>query len=254
MSSRVLIVDDETNIRRMMRLTLEADGYEVEDADDGAKALIAFGDGARFDAVLLDQKMPVMDGIETLQQMRARAPSARVIMITAFGSIELAVEAMKLGATDFLRKPLTPETLRGAVAAALSKAPPVPQMVRVPPQIATPPADLPPVEVWTVNGFFIHARPAPEGAPANEHLFQVRHAIRGPQGEVAVTVDAKEVARVAQVTGRPLHADGAFWHQRAERAVVNQFFRESAPPPGNRLVVNHITDDAIRQAKDWTKD
>ena len=90
------------------------------------RALALFGDGARFDAVLLDQKMPGMDGIETLRQIRHRAPAARVIMITAFGTIELAVEAMKLGATDFLRKPLTPETLRGALAAALSKAPQAP--------------------------------------------------------------------------------------------------------------------------------
>jgi CheY-like chemotaxis protein len=253
MTRRVLIVDDETNIRRMMRLTLEADGYDVEDADDGAKGLTLFGDGARFDAVLLDQKMPGLDGIETLQQMRARAPAARVIMITAFGSIELAVEAMKLGATDFLRKPLTPETLRGAIAAALSKAPPTPPRDHLE-SSSTAPAVLPPVEVWTVNGFFIHARPAPEGAPANEHLFEVRHAVRGPQGEIVVTVDPAVVARVARETGRDLQAGGAFWRQRAERAVVNQFFREAAPPPGNRLVVNRISDEAVRMANDWTKD
>jgi DNA-binding response OmpR family regulator len=253
MSRRVLIVDDETNIRRMMRLTLEADGYDVEDAEDGAKGLALFGDGARFDAVLLDQKMPGMDGIETLRQIRNRAADARVIMITAFGTIELAVEAMKLGATDFLRKPLTPETLRGAVAAALSKAARAPQPGRMPSPSAAS-VELPSIEVWTVNGFFIHARPARDGAPANEHLFEIRHAVRGPQGEVVVTVDPNEVARVARTTGRDLHPSGAFWRQRAERAVVNQFFRESAPPPGNRLLVNHIPDDAILLAKDWTKD
>ena len=250
MTRRVLIVDDEPNIRRMMRLTLEPDGYEVEDAEDGTKGLALFGDGSRFDAVLLDQKMPGLDGIETLRQIRGRAPAARVIMITAFGTIELAVEAMKLGATDFLRKPLTPEAMRGALAAVLSKAPPAPQ----PPQRRSAAPELPPVALWTVNGFFIHALPAREGALANEHLFEIRHATNGPQGEVIVTVDMNEVARVARATGRDLHAGGAFWHQRAERAVVNQFFRESAPPLGNRLVVNRVPDDVIRQAKDWTKD
>ncbi len=69
MTRRVLIVDDEANIRRMMQLTLEADGYDVEDAADGATALERFGDGSRFDAVVLDQKMPGMDGIETLRHM-----------------------------------------------------------------------------------------------------------------------------------------------------------------------------------------
>ena len=97
----------------------------------------------RFDAVLLDQKMPGLDGIETLRQIRGRAPAARVIMITAFGTIELAVEAMKLGATDFLRKPLTPEALRGALAAALSKAPPAAPAARPAPS-GTAPVDLPP--------------------------------------------------------------------------------------------------------------
>ncbi|MCM3881217.1 MAG: response regulator [Vicinamibacterales bacterium] len=253
MSKRVLIIDDETNIRRMMRLTLESDGYEVEDADDGAKGLSMFGNGERFDAVLLDQKMPGMDGISTLRQIRERAPSARVIMITAFGTIELAVDAMKLGATDFVRKPTTPDALRGALAAALSKTPVAPATRRAPTPSAAP-LELPPVEVWTVNGFFIRARPAPEGAAANEHLFEIRHAARGPQGEVVVVVDLKEVTRLAKVIERELPVGGAFWRQRAERAVVNHFFREAAPPAGNRLVLNHISDDAIVLARSWTKD
>lgn len=253
MSRRVLIIDDETNIRRMMRLTLESDGYEVEDAEDGVKGLAMFGNGERFDAVLLDQKMPGMDGISTLRQIRERAPSARVVMITAFGTIELAVDAMKLGATDFLRKPTTPDALRGALAAALSKIAPAPQ-ARRPPAPSTAPVELPPAEVWTVNGFFIRAKPATEGAAANEHLFEIRHAARGPQGEVVVVVDLKEVARLAKVIERELKVGGAFWRQRAERAVVNHFFREAAPPPGNRLALNHISDDAIVLARSWTKD
>ena len=70
MSRRVLVIDDETNIRRMIRITLEADGYEIEDAADGKTGLDSFGDGSRFDAVVLDQKMPGMDGLETLKQIR----------------------------------------------------------------------------------------------------------------------------------------------------------------------------------------
>src|SRR5215203_3688156 len=85
--------------------------------------LEAFGDGSAWDAVLLDQRMPGMDGLETLRHINERDATARVIMATAYASIELAVDAMKLGATDFVRKPMTPEILRNAVAAALAKQP-----------------------------------------------------------------------------------------------------------------------------------
>jgi DNA-binding NtrC family response regulator len=123
MPKRVLIVDDEENIRRVTRLTLQSAGYEVGEASDGEKGLEVFGDGSTWDAVLLDQRMPGMDGLEVLRLINARAENARVIMATAYASIELAVDAMKLGATDFVRKPMTPEILRNAVAAALSKEP-----------------------------------------------------------------------------------------------------------------------------------
>ena len=118
MSKRILIIDDEENIRRVTRLTLQAAGYEVGEAGDGHRGLEAFGDGSGWDAVLLDQRMPGMDGLETLRHINERDASARVIMATAYASIELAVDAMKLGATDFVRKPMIPDTLRNAVAAA----------------------------------------------------------------------------------------------------------------------------------------
>ena len=118
---RVLVVDDEEHLRRVMRLTLEASGYDVAEAGDGEEALRLFGDGSSFDATLLDQRMPGIDGLETLKRMKAHRADACIIMVTAYATIELAVDAMKLGATDFVRKPMTPETLRHAVAAALAK-------------------------------------------------------------------------------------------------------------------------------------
>src|ERR1044072_6678354 len=121
MSKRILIIDDEENIRRVTRLTLQAAGYEVGEAAGGERGLEAFGDGSAWDAVLLDQRMPGMDGLETLRRLNERDATARVIMATAYASIELAVDAMKLGAPDFVRKPMTPEILRNAVTAALSK-------------------------------------------------------------------------------------------------------------------------------------
>src|SRR5689334_10033840 len=144
MSKRILIIDDEENIRRVTRLTLETAGYEVGEAADGERGLEAFGDGSSWDAVLLDQRMPGMDGLETLRHIKQRQSGARVIMSTAYASIELAVDAMKLGATDFVRKPMTPEILRNAVAAALSKSP---LETRVSPQLS--------IQTVTMNGFTI---------------------------------------------------------------------------------------------------
>src|SRR5215510_3548567 len=123
MPERVLIIDDEEHIRRMMRLTLEAAGYEVGEAQDGTEGIKVFDDGSRWSLVVLDQRMPGMDGLETLRELKQRNSGARVVMATAYASIELAVDAMKLGATDFVRKPMTPEVLRNSVAAALSKSP-----------------------------------------------------------------------------------------------------------------------------------
>jgi DNA-binding NtrC family response regulator len=132
MSKRILIIDDEENIRRVTRLTLQAAGYQVGEASDGESGLEFFGDGSTWDAVLLDQRMPGMDGLETLRHISERDSAARVIMATAYASIELAVDAMKLGATDFVRKPMTPEILRNAVASALSKEARVREKARCP--------------------------------------------------------------------------------------------------------------------------
>src|SRR5215470_6688401 len=95
MRERVLIVDDEENIRRMMRITLEAAGYAVGEAHDGPEGLKLYGDGSNWDGVVLDQRMPGMDGLETLKHIKDIKPEARVVMATAYASIELAVDAMK---------------------------------------------------------------------------------------------------------------------------------------------------------------
>src|SRR6185369_2755380 len=111
MNERILVIDDEEHIRRMMSLTLEAAGYQVGEAKDAAEGLRLYADGSRWDAVVLDQRMPGMDGLVTLRQIKTQNNDARVVMATAYASIELAVDAMKLGATDFVRKPMTPKVL-----------------------------------------------------------------------------------------------------------------------------------------------
>src|SRR5512132_847698 len=152
MSKRILIIDDEENIRRVTRLTLQAADYEVGEAGDGHRGLEAFGDGSSWDGVLLDQRMPGMDGLETLRRLKERQPEVRVIMATAYASIELAVEAMKMGATDFVRKPMTPEILRNAVAAALSKQLPSTNITaRTTHDVSISPL----IQTITMNGFTI---------------------------------------------------------------------------------------------------
>ena len=101
--ARILVIDDEKNIRTMVGLALKHEGYAVDLAEDGRSGLNTFGGGEDFDLVLLDQRMPELDGLEVLHEMRRRKPDTRVVMITAFGTIELAVDAMKSGAADFLR-------------------------------------------------------------------------------------------------------------------------------------------------------
>ena len=250
MSTRILVIDDEPNIRRMMRITLETDGYEVEDAGDGKGGLELFGDGSRFDAVVLDQKMPGMDGLETLKQIRRRSPDASVVMATAYASIELAVDAMKAGATDFLKKPLTPDTLRGAVLAAVAKRSSRPSTSPSPPAPADSSLHLPAADVWTVNGFFIRGLAGDSDEP-HEHRFSVRHAGRGPHGDVVVTLNASEMARIARLAGRTLPIGTAFWQKQAERALMNYLFEQANLPPDGRLMVNRLPDETVLQAREW---
>jgi DNA-binding response OmpR family regulator len=110
-AKRILIVDDEPNVRLMFRTTLAAIGAEIMTADDGEAALDRL-DRTSFDLVLLDLKMPRMDGMETLRRLRERGDDTPVVIVTAHGDVPHAVEAMKLGAIDFLSKPLAPTMLR----------------------------------------------------------------------------------------------------------------------------------------------
>ena len=226
---RVLVIDDETHIRHMMRLTLEAAGYEVGEAADGLRGLEMCGVGVVWDVVLLDQKMPGIDGIETLRRLRERAPATRVIMVTAFASIELAVEAMKLGATDFVRKPMTPDILRNTVAAALAK-PPVATPVGQPARAVRP--QRPRVETVTMNGFHIVRTSAEEGMPS-EHPDVYHFLVRDPKGQeqdVVVQVDASAVAMVERLIRRPMPLTSSFWKSYAEHTLATYVWDEKRIP------------------------
>ena len=130
MSKKILIVDDEPNVRMSYRVALETEGYICKEAHCGAKALDELA-AESFDLAILDVRMPEMDGLELLAEMRKRGFSTPTVIITAFGDVPHAVRAMKLGAIDFLGKPVTPETLRDVVDDVVSRhgtatTPPVP--------------------------------------------------------------------------------------------------------------------------------
>jgi DNA-binding NtrC family response regulator len=114
----VLVVDDNEDNRRILAVPLRRAGYAVQEASSGPEALTQFA-AESADLVLLDLSMPDMDGIEVLKALRHQDGAAQVVMVTAYGSIERAVEAMKLGAADFLTKPVRTEVLITQVEKAL---------------------------------------------------------------------------------------------------------------------------------------
>jgi DNA-binding NtrC family response regulator len=118
---RILVVDDEEGIRSFLAETLERSGHEVMQVADGAGAL-RIAREEPFDVVLTDLRMPGTDGMTVVRTIRVEQPDVEVIVLTAFGEVASAVEALKLGAFDYLEKPVSsPVALRALVAAALER-------------------------------------------------------------------------------------------------------------------------------------
>ncbi|MEJ2225612.1 MAG: response regulator [Syntrophobacterales bacterium] len=115
----VLVVDDERNIRLTLSMALEALKIPVDTAESGEEALQKLAEKS-FRLMLLDLKLPGIDGLEVLRQAVDNYPDTKVIIITAYGSIEVAVEAMKMGAIDFLQKPFQPTEVRDMVLAIMT--------------------------------------------------------------------------------------------------------------------------------------
>lgn len=120
MKSKILVVDDEQAARQSLAEILRLEGFRVETAPDGQTALEFLGD-EEFDIVLLDLKMPGMSGIEVLQQTPEIAPEAQVIIMTAHGSLETAIDALREGAHDYLLKPAEPNEILASVNRAIEE-------------------------------------------------------------------------------------------------------------------------------------
>ena len=119
--ARILVVDDEEHVRRVLSLMLAGEGYQVVTAAGGREALERFQDEV-FDLVILDLRMPDLDGLEVLSRLRAAEPDQTVVMITAYASVDTALTAMKRGAFDYIGKPFQEEEILAVVAKALERA------------------------------------------------------------------------------------------------------------------------------------
>jgi two-component system response regulator AtoC len=120
-SGRILVADDEDGVRTFVAEALERDGHEVVQARDGAEALGAAREEP-FDVVITDLRMPKMDGMSLVRTLRTEQPDVELIVLTAFGDVATAVEAMKLGVFDYLQKPLSgPAAVRELVKGALGR-------------------------------------------------------------------------------------------------------------------------------------
>lgn len=111
---KVLVVDDERPIRELLKRVLVKEGYEVLTASDGKQALQRIEE-VRPNLVLMDIRMPGVDGLEVLEQIKSRYPKIEVVMITGFGTKELALRSMKTGALDFMSKPFNISRVREIV-------------------------------------------------------------------------------------------------------------------------------------------
>ncbi|MBN1667717.1 MAG: response regulator transcription factor [Anaerolineales bacterium] len=120
MKAKILVVDDEKTARISLRDILRLEGYAVEAVDSGPAALDQI-EQDHFDLMLLDIKMPGMDGIEVLRKVVEISPHTLVILLTAHGSLESAIEALRFGAHDYLIKPSSPPEILSSVAAGLAR-------------------------------------------------------------------------------------------------------------------------------------
>src|SRR5271170_2479852 len=116
--AKILIVDDQRNMRTTLAMMLRGTGYEVDEAADGEQGSERGATGA-YDVVLTDLRMGTKDGIDVLRSIKDAQPLTEVIVMTAYGTIESAVEAMRLGAYDYIQKPFSEQELVVKIGKAL---------------------------------------------------------------------------------------------------------------------------------------
>jgi two-component system chemotaxis response regulator CheY len=121
---RVLIVDDEPDVRKVVRMTLTKAGYDVIEAEDGEQAIAAIKEGENpllLSVIISDIRMPKINGVEAIQYFQQQWPRVPLIVLTGFPDMEMAIGFLKKGVVDYLVKPVEKETLTNAVAKAIAQ-------------------------------------------------------------------------------------------------------------------------------------
>jgi CheY-like chemotaxis protein len=241
LSQNILVIDDEANIRMMIKLALEHAGYIVDTAGDGPEGLIKFGDGRSFDLILLDHRMPGMSGSDVQREIYKRKPDMRLILITAFGTIDLALEAIQMGASDFLRKPFTSETLKLAVKAALDK--PVVRMDAVPVGMVT--------REFTrtnINGFSFEL----ESEVTDDHIGDLvyvytvsRTASESHSVRVVLPAYVMELVK-AYADSESVPGGPRFWEAMCEEALANHLWQHAELPADGVLRIEDLSSSLQR--------
>ncbi|HEU4416021.1 MAG TPA: response regulator, partial [Candidatus Angelobacter sp.] len=119
----ILLVDDEPSVLRYTRTLLELENYNVETAGSGEEALQRINHGPAPNLIVLDMVMPGMDGLQTLENCKKMRPDQKVVMISCVNDTNKVVQAIKLGASDYVTKPFLPPQLQGAIRRALQPVP-----------------------------------------------------------------------------------------------------------------------------------
>lgn len=123
-NGRVLVVDDEADIRKVVRLTLEKANYQMLEAEDGKQAIEVLNRGENrlmLDVIICDIRMPSINGAEAISYFQREYPNVKVIVLTGFPDIEMATSFLRKGVVDYLVKPVEGEKLKAAVAKAMEQ-------------------------------------------------------------------------------------------------------------------------------------
>jgi len=127
----ILVMEDDLSVAKGLEMVLTEEGYDVHLAGTGGMALEAFNEKL-YDLLVADLRLPDMDGMEVIRKIKAEKPDTEVVVITGYGTAANAVEAMKLGAHDFLPKPFTEEQIKAAIGEALKEREEKPKEIAVP--------------------------------------------------------------------------------------------------------------------------
>ena len=221
----MLLADDEKNMRWVLSQALEAEGYEVVEAADGKEALSSIAEQAP-DILILDHKMPAPDGMEVLRRIRAKGHRFPVIMLTAHGNVQTAVEAMKAGASEYLTKPFDLEELRLSIEKALQMSALAAEVDRLREELDRD---------WDVDGIVAadsgDARDARDGEEGRR-VDGATVMIYGESGTGKELV-ARAIHRLSSRVGEAVHLDqrGRACPRRCSRASSSATRRARSPVP-----------------------